>query len=66
MDKYISLLKKASDGDISAITEYAEYMEKAMSISDKISNAEDDMTPAQIARYVKILNKMTEEAAKMN
>ena len=66
VDKYISLLKKASDGDISAITEYAEYMEKAMSISDKISNAEDDMTPAQIARYVKILNKMTEEAAKMN
>lgn len=66
VDKYISFLKKVSNGDYSAMVEYAEYMEKAMSVSDKLANAKDEMTSAQIARYMKILNKMTTEAAKLS
>lgn len=62
VDKYISLLKKASSGDLNAMTEYVSYMEKAESLSDKLSNAEDEMTIAQMSRYMEILNKMAEAA----
>ena len=63
VDKYISLLKKSSSGDMSAMTEYLEYMEKAQDLADQLSEAEDDMTSAQMARYMKIMTKMANAAS---
>ena len=32
---------------------------KAQKVADKLEKAEDDMTPAQMKRYLKITEKMT-------
>jgi hypothetical protein len=59
VDSYVKLYKKAMDGDMSAISEYPGVLSKAESLSNKLSNAESDLTSAQLSRYTKILNKMT-------
>lgn len=65
VDKYISLMKKASNGDLSAMTEYVTFMEKAEKLSDKLDKAESEMTSAQLKRYVEITQKMTNAAIDM-
>lgn len=64
-DKYISLLKRSANGDLSVVSEYQEMMEKAQSLGNKLSNAQGTMTPAQIARYEKILKKYSDAASDM-
>lgn len=63
--KYISYLKKASKGDMSALSEYPALMEKAQELSVKMENAQGDMTSAQWARYMKITNRMAQAATEM-
>jgi len=63
--KYISYMKKAAKGDMSALSEYPALMQKAQEFSDKMANAEGDMSDAQWARYIKITTKMTQAAAEM-
>lgn len=58
VDKYIKLYKKAQTGDMSAVTEYAECLEKAESLQSKLDNAKSDLTAAQAARLTKIAAKM--------
>ena len=65
VDSYIKLLKKAKDGDMAAMAEYANMLEKAQSFSQKLEKAGDDLTAAQMARYTKITAKMTKAAAEM-
>lgn len=62
VDQYIKLMKKAQEGDMSAATEYMEYLQKAQNMNEKFSGAEGNMTPEQWARYTKILTKMTNAA----
>ena len=62
VDSYIKLLKKSQSGDMNALNEYASYMEKATSLSEKLEAADDDLTPAQLARYQKITMKMAQAA----
>ena len=62
VNKYIALMKKASNGDMTAMAEYAGLMQKAQELSDKISGAQGDMSASQWARYVKITTKMTTAA----
>lgn len=62
VDKYISYLKKAAKGDMSALAEYPALMEKAQEFSEKMENAQGDMSASQWARYMKITNKMTTAA----
>lgn len=62
VDEYIALMKKASKGDASAMANYPALLEKAQDYSNKLSNAKNDMTAAQIARYTKITAKMTKAA----
>ena len=62
VDKYISLLKKASNGDMTAMAEYAGLMQKAQELSDKMDGAQGDMSASKWARYVKITTKMTTAA----
>ncbi len=61
-DKYISILKKASKGDVSALTEYAEYMDEAQSFANKLNSAKSDMTASQLAKFNKIQQKIVKAA----
>lgn len=65
VDKYISYIKKAAKGDMSAMAEYPALMEKAQEFSEKMANAQGDMSASQWARYMKITNKVTEAAKNM-
>ena len=65
VDQYIKLMKKAKDGDMSAMTEYAEYMEKATELSEKMEKAESEMSSAQMTKFLKIQTKLTQAAANM-
>ncbi|QIG88697.1 hypothetical protein G6R40_02985 [Chryseobacterium sp. POL2] len=65
VDQYIKLMKKAKDGDVSAMTEYAEYMEKATDLSEKMEKAESEMSSAQMAKFLKIQAKLTQAASSM-
>ena len=65
VDQYIKLMKKAKDGDMSAMTEYAEYMEKATDLSEKMEKAESEMSSAQMAKFLKIQAKLTQAASNM-
>ena len=65
VDQYIKLMKKAKDGDVSAMTEYAEYMEKATNLSEKMEKAESEMSSAQMAKFLKIQAKLTQAASSM-
>ena len=65
VDKYISYMKKAANGDMSALSEYPALMQKAQEFSEQMENAQGDMTAAQWARYMKITQKMMNAAASM-
>lgn len=62
VDKYVSIMKKAAAGDMTALAEYPALLEKAEEFSSKMSKAEGNMTAAQWARYTKITHKMVEGA----
>jgi hypothetical protein len=66
VDKYISYLKKASKGDMTALSEYPALMQKAQEFSDKMKNAQSNMSASQWAKYNKITMKMLEAAQEMN
>lgn len=65
VDQYVSYMKKAANGDMSALTEYPALMEKAQEVSKKIEDSKDEMSAAQASRYVQITNKMTAAATQM-
>ena len=64
VDKYISLLKKAGEGDMTAMTEYPALMSKAQEFCDKMENAKGSMSASQLVRYTKITEKMLKAAQK--
>lgn len=66
VDMYVSLLKKASSGDLSAVSEYTSYMSKAQEVSQKMANATSKLSPAQLSRFNKINQKMLQAAQNMN
>jgi len=66
VDQYISLMKKASNGDMDALSEYPALLEKAQKFTDKMKNAEDQMSASQWAKYNKITMKMLEAAQETN
>lgn len=65
VDQYISLVKKASKGDVTAIAEYPSVMEKATEFAEKMKGAQSDMSSAQWARYMEITNKMSKAALEL-
>ncbi len=66
IDQYIKLMKKAQNGDMDALTEYAKMMENATELSEKMSNAGDDMSASQMAKYMKLQTKLANAAADMS
>lgn len=57
-DTYISLMKKAKNGDMSAVVEYGKYLKKSKELSKKIEQAKGDLTTSQLARFQKIQMKL--------
>lgn len=66
VDKYISYLKKASKGDMTALSEYPALMRKAQEFNDKMKSAKSDMSVSQWARYNEITMKMLDAAKEMD
>lgn len=62
VNQYIALMKKAKNGDMSAVSEYPQMLEKAQRVAEKLEDADDAMTAAQMARYTQITNKMAQAA----
>lgn len=62
----IKYMKRAANGDMSALAEYPQLLEDAQEYGDKLSRCHEMMTPAQWKRYNKITTRMLEEAQKFN
>lgn len=62
IDKYIKLYKKAKNGDTGALTEYPALLEKAQSLSNKLSNAQGNLKPTQASRFLKLQQKLANAA----
>lgn len=65
VDDYIALAKKARNGDMSALSEYASVLQDANDLSEKIQGAKSEMSTSQIARYNKISIKLANAAQNM-
>lgn len=61
-NSYIALMKKASNGDMSAIAEYTKMLQKAQKMSKKMEDAKGDLTPAQLAKFQRIQAKFMKAA----
>lgn len=61
-NSYIALLKKASNGDMSAIAEYTKMLQKAQKMSKKMEDVKGDLTPAQLAKFQRIQAKLMKAA----
>ncbi len=58
VDSYIAVMKKVQAGDMMAMTESVTLLQKTNELSKKLENAEDDLTPEQLSRYLKIVAKL--------
>ena len=58
IDDYIACMKKANNGDLSAMTEMTELMQDVQNLSNKLANASSDLTASQYARYSKLMQKL--------
>ena len=65
VNKYISFMKKATKGDMSAMSEYPALLEKAQEYCDQLKDAKNDMSASQLAKYNKITSKLTKAAQNM-
>ncbi|MDE6695499.1 MAG: hypothetical protein K2K25_01330 [Muribaculaceae bacterium] len=62
-DEYITLLKKAQKGDMSALSGYVKYVEKAQAFADKIDSASGTISASQIAKFNRIQQKILKAAS---
>lgn len=65
VEQYISLVKKAAKGDMSAVTDYMSFLNKAQELSNKMEGAKEEMSISQWSRYIKITEKMAKAAQEM-
>lgn len=65
VDDYIALLKKAKNGDLSAISEYSSVLQDANDLNSKIERAKSDLSSSQLERYNKISMKLAKAAQQM-
>lgn len=59
VDKYIAMMKKAANGDMSAVSEVDGLMKEAQNFEKKFNASKDFLSPAQAQRYLQITQKMT-------
>lgn len=61
-NEYTDLLKRASEGDADAISEYPEILKKAQELGEKMQKVQGNATPEQIARFAEIQKKFLNSA----
>lgn len=59
VEQYLKYVKKVNDGDISAMTEYAELLDTTTDLSKKMEMAKGQLSTKQLKRYLNITNKFT-------
>ena len=62
VDDYISLLRKAKEGDLSALSEYPAMMNKAQNVANKLTSVQGNMSVSQANRFAKIQKKIQNAA----
>lgn len=65
IDHYIKLMKKVKTGDLNAISSYAESLQKATDLQEKIENAKEELSVSQAAKLLKLQSKLTQAAVEM-
>lgn len=65
VDQYLSLIKKANNGDLSAMTEYMRCVEKAEKLEKELDKAKGDLSVSQLSRLNKINQKMINATLEM-
>jgi hypothetical protein len=65
VDQYIIFLKKAHNGDNSAMAEYPSLMQKAAKMQENMDDMKDEFSGKQMARMMKIQTKLTNAALEM-
>ena len=58
VNDYVKVLKKVNNGDITAMSDMTEMLEKAEELGNKLENASDELSEKQQKRYTEILQKM--------
>ena len=58
-------MRKARNGDASALSEYPDMLEEAQSLSEKIQNASGQLNASQLEKYQRINNKMLQAAQEL-
>lgn len=58
VNQHIAVYKKVQAGDMNAYNEMASLMEKYQKLAEQLEEAQDEMTEAQVARYLKITQKL--------
>lgn len=58
IDDYISCVKKANNGDLSAMSDMVDLLEDTQELQEDISEISDDLTTAQQSRYLKLTQKL--------
>ena len=66
VDKYVKYIKKAADGDVSALAEVGSLMEQADKAGKELANAQGDLTVDCLKKYNAINKKMTDAAMEMS
>lgn len=68
VDKYIKIIEKMKNDDLSAIAEYPAMMKKAKDLEDSLKKAEKSksLSSTQLSRMMKIQTKMLKAAQEMN
>lgn len=59
VDQYIAYVRKVNNGDMSAMTEYTNFLERTTDLADKMEKAKGQLSSEQLKRYLNITNKFT-------
>lgn len=62
INKYIAIMQKAKNGDYSAMTEASTLMQDAQEYGEKLQKMSGSLTPAQIAKFQKLQQKLLSAA----
>lgn len=65
-DSYIKMMKKAQKGDMTALADYADMLQKAQEIGNKLENVKGDLSAKQLATFNRIQNKLMKAAQEMH
>lgn len=60
VDSYISLMRRVSSGDISALSYMADVLESAERLFSRLDNARGDMTTSQVSRLLRLQQRKLE------